>query len=322
MPNTACLPKRGYLYVTLGAFLWAISGPAAKFLFQQGVSPFDLVQLRVTLASSILFVWLVLRSPQLLRISLKDILYFVILGVTGMAMVHLTYFLAISKIKVAAAILLQYQAPVFIALYGVIVAGENLTRYTVLAILGTLLGCYFVVGGYNLDLLTLNREGVIYGGLSAIAFGWYSVYGERGMSRYTPWTVLFYAMLIAALFWNVIHPVWKEVPPSFASLLRPYSTVQWGWILYIAVAGTILPFGLYFEGINLIRSTRASITATLEPITAGFVSYFFLSESLAPLQILGAVIVIASIVLLQLRQEYDDNTPALLRAHGKTIEKH
>jgi drug/metabolite transporter (DMT)-like permease len=133
------------------------------------------------------------------------------------------------------------------------------------------------------------------------------------MGRYNPWTVLFYALLIAAVFWNTIHPLWKEIPPSFASLLRPYSTLQWGWILYIAVAGTIVPFGLYFEGINLIRSTRASITATLEPITAGFISYFFLSESLSRLQILGAVFVIASIVLLQLRQEYDDKTPALIR---------
>jgi drug/metabolite transporter (DMT)-like permease len=86
------------------------------------------------------------------------------------------------------------------------------------------------------------------------------------------------------------------------------------------VAGTIVPFGLYFEGINLIRSTRASITATLEPITAGFISYFFLSESLSRLQILGAVFVIASIVLLQLRQEYDDKTPALIRANGETTE--
>lgn len=39
--------------------------------------------------------------------------------------------------------------------------------------------------------------------------------------------------------------------------------------------GTILPFGLYFMGINYIRSTRALITATLEPISAGFMAFFF-----------------------------------------------
>ncbi|GLI33118.1 membrane protein [Desulforhabdus amnigena] len=320
MDQSASIPKRGYLYVALGALLWAISGSSAKFLFQQGVTPFDLAQARVTLASVLLFLWLLLHRPSLLRISYKDIAYFVVLGVAGMAMVHLTYFLAISKIKVAAAILLQYQAPVLIALYGVIVAKENLTRYTVLAILGAIAGCYLVVGAYNLDLLTLNREGVIYGLLSAMAFGGYSVYGERGMRRYDPWTVLFYALLIAAIFWNSVHPLWNAAPPPFASVLRSYSPVQWAWILYIVVLGTILPFGLYFQGINLIRSTRASITATLEPITAGVISYIFLRESLSSLQILGAILVIGAIVLLQLRQEYDDKTPALIRARSNTAK--
>jgi len=65
--------------------------------------------------------------------------------------------------------------------------------------------------------------------------------------------------------------------------------------MYIGILGTLVPFGLYLEGVNLIRSTRASITATLEPITAGVISFIFLNEILEPLQITGGVLVIASI---------------------------
>jgi drug/metabolite transporter (DMT)-like permease len=78
--------------------------------------------------------------------------------------------------------------------------------------------------------------------------------------------------------------------------------------------GTAIPFGLYFVGINYIRSTRASITATLEPISAGFIAYLFLGEILEPLQILGGVLVITAIVLLQLQSEQDELTPELIRA--------
>jgi drug/metabolite transporter (DMT)-like permease len=78
--------------------------------------------------------------------------------------------------------------------------------------------------------------------------------------------------------------------------------------------GTLLPFGFYLEGVNLIRSTRASITAILEPITAGAVSFFFLNERMHSLQIFGGCLVIASIILLQLKQEHDDKAPALMRA--------
>jgi drug/metabolite transporter (DMT)-like permease len=80
--------------------------------------------------------------------------------------------------------------------------------------------------------------------------------------------------------------------------------------------GTAIPFGLYFVGINYIRSTRASITATLEPISAGLIAYLFLGEILEPLQILGGVLVIAAIVLLQLQSEQDELTPELIRAQA------
>ncbi len=83
------------------------------------------------------------------------------------------------------------------------------------------------------------------------------------------------------------------------------------------VLGAVVPFGLYFEGISLIRSTRASITAMLEPITAGVVSYLFLGETLQPLQLLGGALVIAAVVLLQLRQEFDHRAPSLIRAQAK-----
>ncbi len=85
-------------------------------------------------------------------------------------------------------------------------------------------------------------------------------------------------------------------------------------MLYIAVFGTIIPFGLFFVGVNHIRSTRATITSTIEPISAGFIAFFFLGETLDLLQILGGGLVITAIVLLQVQTEQDELTPALVRA--------
>jgi drug/metabolite transporter (DMT)-like permease len=92
-----------------------------------------------------------------------------------------------------------------------------------------------------------------------------------------------------------------------------FSWNQWGWILYIAVMGTILPFGLYFMGINYIRSTRALITATLEPISAGFMAFFFLGEGMEHLQVLGGAVVVGAILLLQVQREQDEIAPELIR---------
>jgi drug/metabolite transporter (DMT)-like permease len=285
---------RGYLYVSLAAVLFAVSGTSSKFLFNTGITPYQLIQMRTTVAFTGLLIWLCLRQSAFLKISIKDLPYFLALGVFGIGAAQFLYLFAISKINVAAAILLHYTGPIFVALYVVCIQRKKIGAASILSIIGTLAGCFLVVGAYNLEVLALNRIGIVSGLLAAVAFATYSVLSEYGMRKYTPWTVLLYGMLFAAIMWNVLHP-------PLEALLHRYSTVQWGWILFIGICGTILPFGLYFEGIKRIRPTHASITATLEPISAGVIASVFLGELMAPLQILGGLIVIGSVIMLQLK---------------------
>jgi drug/metabolite transporter (DMT)-like permease len=286
--------RMGYIYVVSAALLWALSGTASKFLFGRGISPLQLVQLRTTLGALALFLWLLIRRPRLLAISRGDILYFCQLGV-ALATAQFTYFYAISKMHVAAAILLQYQAPVLIAAYALVFSTEKLTPLTLGCVVGAIAGCYLTVGGYSLDLLSLNRAGILSGLASATAFAWYTVSTEYGMRKYNPWTVVFYALLFAAIVWNILQP-------PLRAFFAGHSAVQWLWISFIGVCGTVLAFGLYTAGVELIRPTRASVTATLEPIVAGFIAYLFLGEVMELWQVVGAGLVIASIVALQVRR--------------------
>jgi len=289
--------RLGYVYVVLAALLWASSGSAAKFLFLGGMSPFHLVQLRSTISAALLLLWLLAAKRSLLKIKRKDLVYFFLLGIF-LGATQFTYLYAISRINVAAAVLLQYQAPVLIAGYALLFKRKRLSAVTLAALLGAVTGCYLMVGAYNLDIVNMNRNGIISGLACAFAFALYSVKSEYGMRSYSPWTVVFYALFFAAVIWNVLAP-----PLSAFSLT--YSIVSWGWILFIAVFGTIIPYGLYNEGINLILPTRASITATLEPVIAGCISFLFLNEMLEPLQITGAGLVIASVLTLQVRKDPD-----------------
>ncbi len=302
--------SRGYLYVLLAALMWASSGTAGKALFEGGMTPFELVQIRVTLSSVLLGLALALSPREYLKIRPRDVGYFLVLGGAGMALVQGTYFFTISRIQVAAAILIQYLSPFFVAFYSILFWKERFTGLKVLALLLSFGGCYLVVGGYDLELLKMNRVGILVGLCSSVLFAVYSLMGERGMHRYRPWTVLFYALLFAALSWHIFYD-------PFHYLKAGFTRAQWGWLLYISVVGTILPFGLYFMGVNLIRSTRASITATLEPISAGFMAFLFIGEILGPIQILGGILVIGAVVLLQLRHESDTLAPELIRSDRK-----
>jgi drug/metabolite transporter (DMT)-like permease len=291
------------VYVILAAVLWGSSGSAAKYLFTSGVTPFAMVQMRLTISAAALFIGLLIHRPRLLRIDRRDIVYFIVFGAAGMAGVQFTYLFAISRIQVAAAILLQYLAPGIIALHAVVFFREHLDAVTLLALASAFGGCYLVVGAYHLSLHEMDVWGIGSGILSAVCFAWYSIQGEHGMRKYRAWTVLFYALAFAAVTWNVL------VPP-LDGFLQGYRPRQWIWIGYVGILGTLAPFGLYLEGVNRIRSTRASITATLEPITAAVISYLFLNEAMTWPQAIGAGLVIAAVILLQLRPKSSVAVPS------------
>ncbi|HUU40754.1 MAG TPA: EamA family transporter, partial [Desulfatiglandales bacterium] len=301
---------KGYLCVIGAAVLWASSGIAGKVLFKGGITPFELVQIRVTFSTVLLAAFFMAFFRDSFRIRIKDLGYFFLLGGISMAMVQGAYFFAISKIQVSVAILLEYLAPILVAFFSVCFWKERLTFSKLSALLLSFAGCYLAVGGYNIHLLRMNRAGIVGGLVSAVCMAGYTLLGEKGMHRYQPLTVLFYALAFATLTWHLLYP-------PFHYIVAGFTLIQWGWILYIVVMGTIVPFGLYFVGINYIRSTKALITATLEPISAGFMAFFFLRETLEHLQILGGVIVVIAIVLLQLRREQDEMAPELIRIHKR-----
>jgi|GEM_PF-3052094 drug/metabolite transporter (DMT)-like permease len=63
--------RRGYLYVVSAAVLWGGGGSFSKFLFNGGITPYQLVQLRISIAAGTLFLWLLTRRPKLLIIESK-----------------------------------------------------------------------------------------------------------------------------------------------------------------------------------------------------------------------------------------------------------
>ena len=303
--------RGGYFYILTGATLWGVSSVVAKSLFTLGLSPAELVQIRLTLATLTLLSLLLIFDRDRMVISWKDLPYFLVLGFVGVAGVQFTYYYTISKIHVGPAVLIQYLSPVWVALYAFVFQKEPLSKTKIAALLLALTGCYFIVGGYRLDLLKLNRIGIVSGLISSLFFSFYALYGEKGLKKYDSWTLILYGFGFgAAFYWILISPM--------KMINEGYSFKTWMAFLYIAVFSTLIPFGLYFKGIERVRATRASIAATWEPVVAGMTAYFILGEVLLPLQVLGGIGVIAAIVLLQIAKEKTFLSSAIeIREKGK-----
>jgi drug/metabolite transporter (DMT)-like permease len=300
-------PGTGYLSVAIASLLWASSGTAGKGLFRAGITPLELVQVRVTVSCVLLLAVLLVYDRRLLIVRAKDVPYFALLGGAGMALLQIMYFYAISKLPVAAATLVQDVAPVLVAAFAMGFWGERATPRKILALALALGGCYLTVGGYSLALLHMNRLGIIGGLSAAVCFAGYTLLSERGLCRYPPSTVLFYAFLFASVSFHVFYS-------PFHYLRAGYSAAQWAVMLGISTLGTALPYGLYMVGVSRIRSTRAIITALLEPVAGGFLAFALLGEVLEPLQVAGGAMVIGAVALLQLEREHDEATPEFIRS--------
>lgn len=305
------MTTRGILACLGAAVLFGTNAVASKYLMSAGLSPLVLSQGRVSFAAILSVLWLVLRKPKAFIIKPFDMIHFILLGSIGMAGVNACYFTAISKIPTAAAILIEYLAPALIAVFARTFMHQRMGYVKVMALFLALGGCYLVVGGYNVQLLSLNFGGLLWGLGAALTYSFYIVYSEYSLRTYSPWTLICYALIVAAIAYNVV------LSPKNLFIMG-WDRTSWTLIILSASLGTVVPSGLFAHGVELLRSTRATIVSTFEPIAAGLVAFLFLGERLLALQVLGGLAVLTGVVMIQWEKEHDEMTPAMIKARSRT----
>jgi len=284
---------RGYAMVVSAACCWGVMATVAKMLFRdRGVDPLVLVVVRAYLATLTLFAALALLRPARLRIERRDMWGAAVIGVAGLAANNFLYFEALHLTSVATALLLQYQAPILVALYTVLVQRQPLRGRVILALAVALVGCALVVRAYDFEVLRPNILGVAAGLGTACTFAFYILASRAALRTLDAWTLLTYGYFSASLVWSVVLPPWKVLGYGFGPGI---------WVAFLAIAtiGTVVPFGLFISGLKFIPPTQAGIVSMLEIVVAAAAAYVILGETLLPLQILGGGLVLAGVVMVQ-----------------------
>jgi len=110
-------------------------------------------------------------------------------------------------------------------------------------------------------------------------------------ARYNTWSLTGMQVCAGTLFFLPgIRAVFTADPSIWSFKLI-------GLLLYLGVCVSFLSFGLYNWGISKIEASRASILINLIPVTAVFLGWLVLGETLNPKQIAAAVIVISGVLL-------------------------
>jgi drug/metabolite transporter (DMT)-like permease len=279
--------------ILLAAVCWGVMAVVAKLLFRgRSVDPLTLVVIRADLTALILLGVLALLRRQALRVGPRELLIAALVGVGGLMTNNYLYFLALDLTSVATALLLQYQAPILVALYTVLVERQRLSGRLLAALASALVGCALVVRAYDPAALRVNLPGLVAGLGTAAAFAFYLLASRAALRRMSVGSLLTFAYLAAALLWSLAIPPWRLVSHG-------YSGELWGAFLCIALFGTVIPFGLFVGGLRFLAPAQASIVSMLEPVVAAGVAFLVLGESLAPLQLLGGFLVLGGVLLVE-----------------------
>ena len=301
--RTARGPAVGYLMVAGSAALFAINGTLAKIVLESGITPFRLTQARCAGALIGLGLIVLVTRPASLRTSPRELAFLALFGVCGVAFVQLFYFAAIAHLQIGISLLIQYTAPLLVALWARFVFKEHVRRRVWLALGLALVGMSVMVdlwGG-----VPLNSLGVTLSLVSACTFAAYLLLAEHAVSRRDPISLLVYGFFFASLFWAIVQPWWSfpfDDVTDHISLLGNLADSQlptWVLMLTIVLVGTIVPFILMVGSLQHLPATTVGMVAMLEPVLGALVAYLWLGESLAAQQLIGGAIVLAAIFLAQ-----------------------
>ena len=293
--------RRSELLLILSALMFASNGIASKLLLPDYISPWRLAQIRAITACTLLGIYLWSKAPQTFRIKRSEILPLVSYGVIGIAMVQALYFLAISRMHVSIALLIEFTAPVWIVVYLRVVRRKHVPNQMWLALILALTGLACIAQIW--DGLTLDGIGVIAGFGASFALAFCFLCGESLTEKRDNQSITMWGFFFAGFAWCLVLPVWSfpfdvftaSVPLEGA--LEGSSTPGWVLILYVVLVGTIFPYLCVMAGLKNLKASTTSTFGLLEPIFAGIVAWVWFAESWTVVQLVGGAIVIAGIYM-------------------------
>lgn len=308
------MPKRikpknalfGHVALIISILLFASNGSVSKSLLVSGIDATRLSQIRVTGAFLVLLVFALFLVRDQLKVKRPELLPIISYGIIGVALVQFLYFVAIERMPIGVALVIEYTAPVLVALWARFGEKEPVKKRVWLALALTLFGLSLVTNIWN--GFTLDSIGFIAAALAAVSLAIYFITGEKLVQKRSALAIVTLAFGASTIFWAIILPWWNFDTDIFSGQVSfPENSANMVSIslmmLWMIVMGTIAPFFLSFVALSHLKARTVAIVGTLEPVFASAVAFFVLNESLLAIQLLGGAVVIVGVVLAESAKE-------------------
>ena len=295
------MKHRGEFLLISASMGFALGGVAAKVLREANMDAFRLTQIRSTGAALILLTFALIKGKDQLRARRDELKDLIIFGVVGVAAVTSFYFFAIKYLFVSVALIIEFTASIWIALYLKFVKKKHISPIMWVGIACAFSGLILVSQIWSSS--SLSPIGVLAALADAIALSYYFLTADRLTQTRSSLSLMTWGIGVAAIFWTIILPWWnfpfEYLTKSFSlsGNLSNYSAPGWALILWIIIVGTVIPYLLTVTGIRELSAGTSSVIGMIEPIFAGVIAWILLNEALSGIQLIGCVVVLFGIYL-------------------------
>lgn len=291
--------KKILLQLLVTSFFWGTSFAAAKIGLRQ-LEPVNLVVLRFIIASLIFGLLFLKFEQKKLKIELRDVPMFVLLGFLSVSSYFLIQYTALKITTTINSSIIIGLAPIMTALLAARFADEPLTSKKILGILLAFLGVYAIITKGKF-IFTFN-SGTIKGDmlilLNSLLWPVFTLLSKTVIKKYEPIVVTGYI----TIFGTIQLLPFIFYPGSFAksSLLQILPDINLKTIiaaLYLAAACTVFSYYIWYKAISILGASKTSVFLYLNPVFTILAGVLLLNEKITIFVILGAITTFSGVYL-------------------------
>ena len=278
----------GWALALFATIAFSFAPPVARFAIVGGFDSTTLLLVRMILATSLLALALVVTDYQKLRLPRTGFGATTLVGAVN-AGGMIFFFASLSYLDASlGAMILALSPPIVLSLLAL--RGERLTRRHLVRLALALAGVYLLIGPTG----QVDWFGAALALTATFLFALQMALTQWMLATYPTRAVAFYVTaamtLFVATYWLYLDAPWTMPTPA-----------GWAAVLILAIISTVLARLAYFAAMGRIGGAQMALFGPLETLLSVVWSILFLHETLAPLQLAGGALILASALLAMQR---------------------
>lgn len=281
--------------MAFATFLFAFKPVLVRMALESGLTPTELMVLRLGVASPLFLVTIaVLGRTHEMKLKMREFFFIALVVSVGMGGAMLFSFYSIMYLGASVSTLLIFVFPAFTTIFSYFIFRQAVTKLKIISLVTSFTGIGFVIlpfveKGISPTQGTTPAVGIFYALLTALCWAGTQISLEKITREKAPLIVSVYTtgiMFIAFLALNGMPPLDLDAE-------------TWVIVILLGSVTWYLAFLLTVYGIKRIGASNSSIVQTLGPGMTVVIAWIMLGETLTAVQVAGMTLLITAVYLLK-----------------------